>query len=215
MIWQKVLIPWKISESVEAIRELDNSENIQIGCDKDFLKKISELKKYCLGRGFIYVDKDNINEYSLNDSKLYLNEKGASLFSKNISAFLDVTWNASTDAKDIDNTNHNMKKGHVVDRVLSDLWSTNPSNLNFCFLNINSVRNKFTDEVRNENVNVVSIADAQFLFEGYHWLYRLDISSKNGVIPVYVKSSIPSHRLYCKNLFNSIQAVPFEINLRK
>ena len=49
---------------MEAIRELDNSENIEIGfstimhrCDKIFSKEISELnvklKKYCLGRGFM------------------------------------------------------------------------------------------------------------------------------------------------------------------
>ena len=55
------------------IRELDNSKNIQIGfssimnkSDKDFSKQISELnvklKKYFLGRGFIYVDSDNIND---------------------------------------------------------------------------------------------------------------------------------------------------------
>ena len=55
-----------IRKCVEAIRELDNSENIQIHfssimnrSDKDFSNEISvlniKLKKYCLGRGFIYV----------------------------------------------------------------------------------------------------------------------------------------------------------------
>ena len=119
-----------------------------------------------------------------------------------------------------------MKKSHDIDVVLSDLRSTNPSNLSFCYLDINSVRNKFTDfqEIINGNVDVVSIAEtkidasfpsAQFVFEGYHWPYRLDISSKSGGILVYVKSSIPSRRLSCENLCNAIQAVPFEINLRK
>ena len=90
-----------VRKCVEAIRELDNSENIQIGfssivhrSDKDFSKEISELnvklKKYCLGRGFIYIDNDNINESCLNNSKLHLNKKGTSLFSKNISTSLDV-----------------------------------------------------------------------------------------------------------------------------
>ena len=73
-------------------------------------------------------------------------------------------------------------------------------------------------------MNVVSIAEtkidasfpsAQFVFEGYHWAYRLDKSGKSGGILVHVKSSIPSRRLSCENLCNSIQAVPFEINLRK
>ena len=110
--------------------------------------------------------------------------------------------------------------------MLSDLRSNNPSNLNFCYLNINSVRNKFSDfqEIINGNVDVISIAEtkidasfpsAQFVFEGYHSPYRLDVSNRSGGIPVYVKSSIPSRRLSCENLCDSIQAVPFEINLRK
>ena len=86
---------------MEAIRELYNSENIQIGfssimhrSDKDFSKEISELnvklKKYCLGRGFIYIDNDNVNESCLNNSKLHLNKKGTNLFSKNILTSLDI-----------------------------------------------------------------------------------------------------------------------------
>ena len=90
-----------VRKCVEAIRELDNSENIQIGfssimhrSDKDFSKEISELnvklKKYCLGRGFIYIDNDNVNESCLNNSKLHLNKKGTNLFSKNILTSLDI-----------------------------------------------------------------------------------------------------------------------------
>ena len=106
--------------------------------------------------------------------------------------------------------------------MLSGLRSNNPSNLNFCYLNINSVRNKFTDfqEIINGNVDAetkidASFPSAQFVFEGYHSLYRLDVSNRSGGILVYIKSSIPSRRLSCENLCNSIQAVPFEINLRK
>ena len=110
--------------------------------------------------------------------------------------------------------------------MLSHLRSTNPSNLNFCYLNINSVRNKFIDiqEILNGNVDAASIAEtkidasfpsAQFIFEGYHWPYSLDISSKSGTVLVYVKSLVPSHRRSCENLCDSIQGAPFEINLRK
>ena len=76
----------------------------------------------------------------------------------------------------------------------------------------------------NGNVDVVSIAQtkvdaffpsAKFVLEGYNLPYRLDISSRSGGILVYVKSSIPSRRLSCENLCDSIQAVSFEINLRK
>ena len=68
---------------IQEIRELDDTENIQIGffsiiqrIDKDFSNKIKEinikLKNYCSGKGFIFVDNDNINEYFLNNSKLRL-----------------------------------------------------------------------------------------------------------------------------------------------
>ena len=50
---------------------------------------------------------------------------------------------------------------------------------------------------------------------GYHTPYRLDVNSKNGGLLVYVKSSIPSRSLSCNKDCNSIQAIPFEINLRK
>ena len=119
-----------------------------------------------------------------------------------------------------------MKKGNAIDQALSGLRRANPDNLNFCYLNINSVRNKFTDfqEIINGNVDVASTAEAkidasfssaQFVLEGYHSPYRLDISSRSGGIFVYVKSLIPSRRLSCENLCDSIQAVPFEIILRK
>ena len=119
-----------------------------------------------------------------------------------------------------------MKKSHDIDLVLSDLRSSNPSNLSFCYLNINSVRNNFTgfQEIINRNEDVVSSAETkigasfpsgQSVFKGYHWPYRLNISSKSGDILVHVKSSIPSGCLSCENLCNPIKAVPFDINLRK
>ena len=119
-----------------------------------------------------------------------------------------------------------MKKSNDIDQVLSDLRSYNLSNLNFCYLNINSVRNKFTDfqEIINGNVDVISIAETkidasfpsiQFVFEGYHSPYRLEVSNRSAGIIAYVKSSIPSRRLSCDNLCDSIWAIPFEINLRK
>ena len=73
-------------------------------------------------------------------------------------------------------------------------------------------------------MDVVSIAEtkidasfpsAQFVLEGYYSPYCLDISSRSGGILVYLKYSFPSSRLSCENLCDSIQAVLFEINLRK
>ena len=80
---------------VEPIWEMDKSGSIQIGffsvtrrSDKEFSKQISEmnvkLKNFCLGKGFIYIDNDSINESCLNDSKLHLNKKSTNLFSRNV-----------------------------------------------------------------------------------------------------------------------------------
>lgn len=65
------------------------------GADKELSQEIGELniklKKYCLGRGFIYINSNNINEYCmnngklcLNNSKLYVNDNDTNLFSNNI-----------------------------------------------------------------------------------------------------------------------------------
>lgn len=63
--------------------------------DKELSQEIRELniklKKYCLVRGFIYINNNNINEYCmnngklcLNNSKLCLNDNDTNLFSNNI-----------------------------------------------------------------------------------------------------------------------------------
>ena len=78
----------------------DYTENIQIEfssiiqrTDKDFSNEIKEtnikLKNYCLGKGFIFVDNDNINESCLNNSKFHLNKKWTQRLAKNILLFLD------------------------------------------------------------------------------------------------------------------------------
>ena len=59
----------KFRKCVEVIRELDKTEDLQIGfpiiiqrTDKDFRNEIKEtnitLKNYCLGKGFVFVDND-------------------------------------------------------------------------------------------------------------------------------------------------------------
>ena len=64
----------KVRKCVEVIQELDNTENIQIGfssiiqrTDIDFSNEIKviniKLKNYCYGKGFIFVDNDNLNKF--------------------------------------------------------------------------------------------------------------------------------------------------------
>ena len=60
-----------------------------------------------------------------------------------------------------------------------------------------------------------SFTTAQFLLDNYHQPFRLDINCKWGGILVYVKSSVTSRKLKCDVLLKSIQAIPFELNLRK
>ena len=88
------------------------------------------------------------------------------------------------------------------------------------------MRNKFTDlkTIINGNVDIVSVAETkldasfpspQFTLEGYVTPCRLNINNKSGGILAYVKSSVPSRCLFFEELCISIQAIPFEVNLRK
>ena len=93
-----------------------------------------------------------------------------------------------------------------IDQILFDLKANNPSNLNFAYLNINSVRTNFENfkEIINENVDIFTIAKtklngsfptSQFELEGYYSPFRLDITKQSGGLLVYTKSSVPSSQL--------------------
>ena len=73
----------KVRKCVEIIRELGNTEKIQI--------RFSSIiqKKFCLGKGFIFVDNDKIDEPCLNNGKLHLNKKGTQRLTKHILSSLD------------------------------------------------------------------------------------------------------------------------------
>ena len=60
-----------------------------------------------------------------------------------------------------------------------------------------------------------SFPNSQFLIPGFHQPMRLDITSKRGGMLVYIKSSLPSRILYNFKPPENIQAIPFELNLRK
>ena len=79
--------------------------------------------------------------------------------------------------------------GNDISQILYTLRNENPSNIIFCYLNINSVRKKISDlhEVVNGNVNIVSITEtktdaslpsAQFVLDGYHLPYRMDVTER-------------------------------------
>ena len=43
-----------------------------------------KLKKYCEGKGFVFIENANINESGVNNSKLHLNKKGTNTLTQNI-----------------------------------------------------------------------------------------------------------------------------------
>ena len=84
-----------VRKLVKIIREIDVDKEIKIGfpsvtcrTDKNLEQERMEintkLKKYREGKGFIFAENNNINESGLNNSNLYLNKKGAMIFSQNI-----------------------------------------------------------------------------------------------------------------------------------
>ena len=93
-------------------------------------------------------------------------------------------------------------------------------------LNLNSIRNKSENlkEVVNNHVDILVIADtkinksfpkAQFIMEGFHKPLRLDIYCKSGFLLVYVRSYLLSRQLTKFEIPSDIQAIPFEVNIRK
>ena len=90
-----------------------------------------------------------------------------------------------------------------IDQILFDLKVNNPSNLNFAYLNINSIKNRFENfmEIINRNVDIFTIAETKlngsfptshFELERYYSPIRLDITKQSGWLLVYIKSSVPS-----------------------
>ena len=99
-------------------------------------------------------------------------------------------------------------------------------NIIFFYLNISSIRNKF-GSVREAIVNYVDIfiaaetkinesfPTAQFAIDGFHKPLRLDATDKSGGLLVYVRSYLPLRQLTKHEISSDMQALVFEINLRK
>ena len=93
-------------------------------------------------------------------------------------------------------------------------------------MNINSIKNKF-DSVKAALVDYVDIfiatetkinesfPTAQFAIDGIHKTHRLDVTDKKGGLLVYVRSYLPLPQLTKHKIYSDIQALVFEINIRK
>ena len=97
----------------------------------------------------------------MNKSKLHLNEKGRSILANNIKSSLkDVCRLSQSHANKSDTTKTHFFYHSSIGCVLRELINKNPSNMNFSYMNINSIRNKFETfrEIIDGNVDVLCVA---------------------------------------------------------
>ena len=134
-----------------------------------------KLKKYCEGKGFVFIENVNISEPGLNNSKLHLNKKGTNVLTQNIKRSFSQFWSSDRHTREVDITNSNFFENNETDQVLKVLRNNNPSNLNFCYLNINSVRNKFTN-LQTIIVRGVSQSIVQIVIKAWNFAHNLRIA---------------------------------------
>ena len=219
---------------VKYVRDLDKDNKANIGfssvisrSDKNLGQKKRDLnlklKRYCEGNSLLFVDNVNVEGICLNNSKLHLNHKETNILCQNIKTSI-YHYRSSTKNREIDITNLSLSK--YINQILFDLKSNNPSNLSFTYLDINLVRNKFENfkGIINGNVDIFTIAEikldgsfptSQFEPEGYYSPFRLNITKQSDGFLLNIKSSIPSRQLSYGSIFESLQAMTFEINLRQ
>ena len=142
----------EVRQFVKCVKELDKEEEVKIGfssvinrSDRNLEKEIVDfnlkLKRYCEGNQFLFIDNDNIDKSCLHNSKLHLNQKGTNILCQNIKKSLYDYRSSLTHSQKIDIARPSLSKD--LDQILFDFRCKNPSKLNFAYLNISSVRNKF------------------------------------------------------------------------
>ena len=93
------------------------------------------------------------------------------------------------------------------------------------YLNINSIRNKFSSipHLIDNNLDIFAIAEtkldssfpeSQFLLPGMRKPFRLDVTSRKGGLLVFVNNDIPSKYLRSFHIFLDIY-IRFEMNLKQ
>ena len=200
--------------------------SIQIGffsiiqrTDNNLSNEIEETniksKYYWLIKRFIFVDNDNVNESFLKSSKLHFNKMGTWQLFTNILSSLDKIWYVTTFSIGSDITNLQLSASTSISKELKELHIENPIRLIFSCLNIDSIRNKFSNLQQGikGSVDIPIIAEtkidssfptAQFRLSNYHTPDLPDNNYKGGGILVYIKSNIPICQLNCEDLCRSL-----------
>ena len=94
------------------------------------------------------------------------------------------------------------------------------------YLNINSIRNKFTGipHLIDNNLDIFATAktkldssfpESHFVLSGMRKPFRLDVTSRKGGLLVFVNNDVLSKYLRSFHLPGDIQAIPFEVNLKQ
>ena len=172
-------------------------------------------KYYWLIKRFIFVDNDNVNESFLKSSKLHFNKMGTWQLFTNILSSLDKIWYVTTFSIGSDITNLQLSASTSISKELKELRIENPIRLIFSYLNIDSIRNNFSNLQQGikGSVDIPIIAEtkidssfptAQFRVSNYHTPDLPDNNYKGGGILVYIKSNIPICQLNCEDLCRSL-----------
>ena len=192
------------------------------------IKEINrKLENLCKGKGITFVNNTNIDGSCLNRSKLHLNKNGTALLVKHFSQALKPNSLCNFNDSVSDKTTNFASANNTRNvSLLRNFRMKNPKNITVSYININSIRNKFDNlcDLISKNVDILLVAEtkldasfsiSQFLIPGFHEPMRLDITSKRGGMLVYIRSSLPSKIMSNFKLPENIQALPFELNLRK
>ena len=111
-------------------------------------------------------------------------------------------------------------------KSVQNLKIKNPSNILISYLNINSIRNKFSDlkTFVGKTFDILTIAEskldesfpsADFKFEGFHFPpFRIDCTSNSGGLLTYVRNDIPVRQLSKFEIDPALHILPLELRLK-
>ena len=149
-----------------------------------------------------FIENLNIHGLCLNRGKLHLNGKRAAVLAKYLCRFVRylpghwiITGRQCAFIRDEVNSLDN----HSDISEMKIVRSKNPKNINFSYLNVNSVRNKFKNisSLILESVDILIVVEsklnssfptAQFLISGFHHPFRPNTNRRSGGLLGYVKS---------------------------
>ena len=123
----------------------------------------------------------------MNKGKLHLSRQGSSFLANNFKKFANALWTSEPLLKTCPNIHEHP---------------------------MNSLDGIKSRRIHNPKIDE-SFPTAQFLLQGYHKPYRLDISDKQRGLLIYIKAHLPSTLLSNHISPKDIQVIPFELNIRK